>query len=162
MFNTAGKQTVSSFLATRLYLTVHFKWPSFKMAVLIHYTNEKPQPISKDSWHPVEAIGTAKRSLRNLDSQWKPIEKRVTSKQIWMVCPRGFTCQISSVILTDMIQTVLETSVFSIPVFSIPSVFYFYLLIICISYLLGMSSRQLNLGMHFIRTWKYCPLSPRS
>ena len=60
----------------------------------------------------MEAIGTATKCLRNLDPHRKHIENTVTSKIkiSWMVCPGGFACHTSSVILRDIIQTVLETS----------------------------------------------------
>jgi hypothetical protein len=82
-------------------------------------------------------------------TQWT--DRDLKRNTFWMVSPLCFTCYISSVIFTDMMQTVLETCVFH------PNI-----LILCISYILGMSTRKLKLGMLFIQKWiqkwKCCPL----
>ena len=42
-----------------------------------------------------------------MKSHWKESDLKT---KIWTVCPRGFACQISSVTLTNIIQTIFETS----------------------------------------------------
>jgi lipid-A-disaccharide synthase-like uncharacterized protein len=73
---------------------------------------------SKDCWHLVEALGSAIWPHRHciFDRQW--LEKLHISDfplPGWILS-QVFACHMSSVILTDIIQTVLETSVFSIQI----------------------------------------------
>ena len=90
----------------------------------------------------MEAIGTATRSGFSM----KLIEKRVTSKKLNL---NGLSSGFH--LLNKLRYTHTHDS----------NSFYPNLLIMCISYLLGMSRRQLNVGMHFIRTWKNCPVTKK-
>ena len=105
--------------------------------------------MPKDWSHVEEAIELVNWVLSlcmvdRLSLEKQPFKNNSTS---WLDFPLVFARHISTVILTDIILTVLETLVF-----------YQNLLIICISYLLGLSSRQFNLGMLFIQNSESCHL----
>jgi hypothetical protein len=67
---------------------------------------------SKDCWHLVEAVGSATWPISHCIFNREWVEKRPTSNfplPGW-ISSQVFACHMSSVILTDIIQTVLETS----------------------------------------------------
>ena len=68
--------------------------------------------VSKDGWHLVEGLRSATLSISHCVFNRDWVENRPTSDfplPVW-IFSQVFACHMSSVILTDIIQTVLETS----------------------------------------------------
>ena len=67
---------------------------------------------SKDCWHLVEALGSAiwphLHCVLGMAKSWKTTNLRFPTS--WLDFSQVFACHMSSVIFTDIIQTVLETS----------------------------------------------------
>ena len=66
------------------------------------------KPVSKDGWHPVKALGSATSSISQCVLGRPSFEKLQTS-DVPLPGWKVFACHMSYVILTDIIQTVLET-----------------------------------------------------
>ena len=98
--------------------------------------SKKPETMPKDWSHVEEAIEIVNWVLSHCMVDRISMEKTAFQYKStsWLDFPQVFTCHISYVILTDIILTVLET------------LEYPNLLNICISYLLGLSSRLFNLA----------------
>ena len=74
--------------------------------------SRSPIQISIDGWHLVEALGIESSFISQGDFNREWVEYIPTSDfllSVW-ICSQVFACHMSSVILTDIILTVLETS----------------------------------------------------
>jgi hypothetical protein len=147
--NIKGKQEKHSLGHAYEKALWHRRVHSFRLLLLPNFSEYMPETISKDCWHLVEGIGTAIWVLSQWIRQWHWIEN--AKKYISYFLNWFFSC-------FCLPNQFFYTHRHYFNSFGNVSVFYPNLLIICISYLLGLSRRQFNLGMLFIQNSKCCPL----
>ena len=93
------------------YALGHCSVHSFRVVLLPHFSEYKPETISKDCCHLVEAIWSEIWVLSQWN-QYRQSMKNYEHKKSHFLdgfFSQVFACYISSVIITDIIWTVLET-----------------------------------------------------